>query len=350
MAKNEQVRTRGESELPRVSVIVPAYQYATKIEITVRALLADPAATEVIVVVDGCRDGSLEVLETLRDEDARVVPMFVEHVGKSGALSAALECAVGEVVFLLDQDVVARPGLVSGHASHFRNGEHLVVLGYMPTLTTGGDGQVAMLTELYALEYETHLQFLEANPEFVLHQLWGGNVSLLREDCVRVGLGFRYFGHEDQDFGIRCLKAGLIGRFDRTLLAEHHHARNAVQFLWYSKMQGASSWQIHQQHDEVVGPYDPDLALQGLPTAVRRLTALVATPRLGDTSAALLATLGDVFARVGWSRGESISYRLARRVELRTGAALAMAGRAADLQRQVTPLWQGLRSSARVGR
>lgn len=333
-----------------MSVIVPTYEYAARLEVTVRAVLADPAATEVIVVVDGCRDGSFELLEHLHDEDARLVPMFVDHRGKSGALSAALERAVGEVVLLLDQDVVAGPSLVSGHAAHHRNGEHVVVLGYMPTLTIEADGRVALFTKLYATEYETHFNELEAHPEFVLRRLWGGNVSLRREDCVRVGLDFRYFGHEDQDFGIRCLRAGLSGQIDRELVAAHHHARDAVQFLWYSKMQGASSWQIHQEHGDVVGPYEPGSVLQGVPIVMRPLVALMATPRLGDPSAAFLATLGDLFATVGWSRGEAYSYRLARKVELRTGAALAKAGRETGLQRRAAPLWPGLRSRARTGR
>jgi GT2 family glycosyltransferase len=338
--------TSQEGGLPSVSVIVPTYRYADKLEVTVRALLADPGATEVVVVIDGCRDGTLELLEALREEDSRVVPMFVDHVGKSGALSAALERTIGDVVLLIDQDVVADPGLVSGHAAHYRNGEHIVVLGYMPTLTEGSDSEFAMLTELYAREYEAHLQDFDRQPELVLQRLWGGNVSLRRDDCIRVGLDFRYFGHEDQDFGLRCLKAGLTGRFDRTLRAEHHHSRDAAEFLWYSKMQGASSWQIHQQHGEVVGPFDPDSTLQGLPSGIRQFTELVATPRLGDPTAALLATLGDVFARAGWKRGESFSYKLARRVELRTGAILAMAGREADLQRRATLLWPGLRPRA----
>ncbi len=331
-------------ELPSVSVLIPTYNYSAKLEDTVRALLVDPAATEIIVVVDGCRDGSLEVLEAIRDEDARVVPMFVEHVGKSGALSAALERAVGEVVLLLDQDVVAQPGLASGHAAHHRDAEHLVVLGYMPTLTNECNGRTAMLTKCYADEYEAHVRFLEDHPENVLLQLWGGNVSLRRDDCMRVGLDFRYFGHEDQDFGIRCLKAGLTGRFDRKLLAEHHHARTATQFLWYSKMQGASSWLIHQDHPDVVGPYDPNSTLEGLPTAIRGLAALVATPRLGDRSAGYLAALGDLFARFGWTRGESSAYRLARRVEFRTGAALARAGRDGELQGSSIPVLSGDRS------
>lgn len=334
--------------LPTVSVIVPTYRYASKLEPTVRGILDDPAATEVIVVVDGCRDGSLELLESIRGEDRRVVPMFVEHLGKSGALSAALERAAGEVVLLLDQDVVAAPGLVSGHAAHHQPGEHLVVLGYMPTLPDQAPGQVAMLTALYSAEYEAHCRRFEEDPELILRHLWGGNVSLRRDDCMRVGLDFRYFGHEDQELGIRCLKAGLTGRFDRELLADHHHARDAESFLWYSKMQGASHWQIHQRHGDLLGRYDLESTLEGMPAVARWLAALAATPRLGDPSAALLATLGDLFARVRWARGASMAYRLARRVELRTGMAIAMKGRNADLLRRVSPLRLTLRSDARA--
>lgn len=344
----EPTHAPGPGDLPSVSVIVPTYRYASKLEATVRAILDDDAVREVIVVVDGCRDGSLELLEKMSAEEKRVVPLFVDHVGKSGALAAGLEAATGEVVLLLDQDVVAGPGLASGHAAHHRDAEHLVVLGYMPTREDRTEGQVAMLTGLYADEYEAHCDRLEKDPGLVLLQLWGGNVSLGREDCRRVGVEFRYFGHEDQDFGIRCLEAGLTGRFDRSLFAEHHHARDAEAFLWYSKMQGASRWQIHEQHRELLGPYDPDATLADLPPAVHAVAALVATPRLGDPAAALCVTIGDVAARVGWRRGEQLAYRLARRIELRTGVALAMAGKDAELERRVRPFWPALRATGKA--
>lgn len=341
-----------------MSVIVPTYEYADRLEVTVRALLADPGATEVIVVVDGCRDGSMEVLEALATEDGRVVPLFVDHVGKSGAQAAALGRATGEVVLLVDQDVIAGPGLASKHAAYHAahhvagradgrgDGDHLVVLGYMPTVPDKADGQVRLLTAMYGAEYEAHCAALEADPGLVLRQLWGGNVSLRRDDCIKVGVDFRYFGHEDQDFGLRCLKAGLTGRFDRALYAEHHHARNAAQFLWYSKMQGASRWQIHQEHGDVLGPFEPDETLDGLAAPVRRLAAVLATPRLGDPSAAVLATFGDLCARLGWARAESAAYRLARRVELRTGAVLARSGQEELLRRRVGPLFGRLRPGA----
>jgi glycosyltransferase involved in cell wall biosynthesis len=319
---------------------VPTYRYVSRLAVTVRAILADPGTTEVFVVVDGCRDGSLELLEALAEKDIRLVPIFVEHLGKSGAQAVALDRATSDVVLLLDQDVVAGPGLVSGHARHHLSGEHLVILGYMPTVSRETETSVTVLTHLYASEYEAHCRAYEAQPELVLKRMWGGNVSMRRDDCRRVGLAFRYFGHEDQNFGICCLKAGLVGVFDRTLYAEHHHSRDASEFLWYSKMNGASRWEIHSQHSDVLGPYEPFPGLEGLPAFVRVTVKLLSQKRFGDHFAALFATLGEVLARAGWRDGESIAYRLARQIEERTGAVLAMAGRDDELKRRVKPLFQ----------
>jgi len=324
----------GDGDIPSVSVIIPTYLYASRLEVTVRSILSDAATSELIVVVDGCRDGSLEVLEAIAADDSRVVPVFVEHLGKSGAQSVGLERARGDVVLLLDQDVVARPGLVRGHALHHRGADHLVVVGYMPTVDHKDKASVPVVTRLYATEYESNCQQIEQRPELVLLQLWGGNVSLRLDDCRRVGLDFRYFGHEDQDFGIRCVKAGLVGVFDRALRAEHHHAQDASGFLWYSKMQGASRWQIHHDHADVLGPYDASWTLEGLPLAARGAAWLLGRPSVGDVSGNLLLMLGDGLARLGWEDGHTSVYRLARKVELRTGAALAMAGRDEELQKR----------------
>ncbi len=346
----------GASTLPTVSVLVPTFRYAPKIARHLRAVLADPATTEVVVVVDGCRDGTLEVLAEMRAHDDRVVPLFVEHAGKSGALAAGLALARGEVCLLLDQDVLAGPGLVSGHARHHRDADHLVVVGYMPTVPDTGARAVAILSELYAEEYERHCRRCEMEPDTVLSALWGGNVSIRTEDCRRVGVDFRYFGHEDQELGLRCLDAGLRGRFDRSLAGQHRHSRDAASFLWYSKMQGASRWQLHRDHPGVLGPFSVDSVLEGMPWGVRAAARMLGTPVSGDGSAAVAARLGDIAVAAGWRRGQSLAYRFARRVALRTGAVLAMEGKDAALQSRPARLRRGVRGvsgrgrSARTGR
>ena len=92
----------------------------------------------------------------------------------------------------------------------------------LPACRRPGDAS----TYLYAGNYEGSCAACERDPSLVLTGLWGGNVSICRADALRVGMDSSFTYHEDRDFGLRCMKAGLRGRFDRSLHADHVHARN----------------------------------------------------------------------------------------------------------------------------
>ncbi len=89
------------------------------------------------MVVDGCDDGSIELVEELRRDDERLVARC-ENGGASAARQAGVEAASGEVVVLLDDDVVAEPGLVTGHARAHADRDGVVVVGYAPVAAPGG--------------------------------------------------------------------------------------------------------------------------------------------------------------------------------------------------------------------
>ena len=95
-------------------------------------LLADPAADEIVVVDDGSNDGTLMLLEDLAAAHPQLRPVPTRHRGRAAAGQLGLERATGEVVLLLDDDVVAAPGLVEGHARAHAVSDGLVVVGYMP--------------------------------------------------------------------------------------------------------------------------------------------------------------------------------------------------------------------------
>src|SRR3712207_6423264 len=118
---------------PRVSVVIPTYNRRDRLERAVRPLLSDPGTHEVVVVVDGSRDGSYELLCDLAREDSRVKALFIENRGAMGARYAAAERATGDVLLILDDDEVAAPGLVTGHAAHHLENEPIIVVGYTPT-------------------------------------------------------------------------------------------------------------------------------------------------------------------------------------------------------------------------
>ena len=193
--------------LPTVSVVVPTYQRAAQLEVCVCALLADPATTEVVVAIDGSGDGSYELATRLGAKDSRVVVFEQAHTGTQAARNAAVQRATGEVVFLVDDDVV------------------------------------------------------------LLH-LWGGNVSLRRVDFLSIEVETWNVEHEDQLFGIRCHQAGLRGVFDCELYAEHRYMRKANSFLSSARARGVAKWQLHTLFPEFLGELDTNWASAGLPGPV----------------------------------------------------------------------------------
>ena len=144
-----------ETPLPTVSVVVPTYRRRDNLTEVVLPLLEDPALLELLVVVDGCDDGSLELLEQIAASHPRLRPVWTENSGGAAARQTGIDAAVGDVVLLLDDDVVAAPGLVSGHARRHQEHDDLVVLGYMPTRPPEPGARGRFATHLYAQEYES---------------------------------------------------------------------------------------------------------------------------------------------------------------------------------------------------
>jgi glycosyltransferase involved in cell wall biosynthesis len=309
-----------------MSVVVSTYNRRHLLEAMLEPLLADAATTEIVVVVDGCRDGSYEVLAELAATDARIRPLFIENAGQSGARATGVEAATGEVVLLLDDDVVAAPGLVTGHARWHATTRDRVVVGYMPTHRPPRRGRGMFATYLYADEYEARCTAYEADAGDVLRHLWGGNVSLWRADALRVGVSAGRFArskHEDREFGIRCLEAGLSGVFDRSLRAAHVHHRPLAAFLEDARMQGSDRWVIASAHPDIAGA--PTLASfdDGLPVALRRVLRWCDVPAVGGVVRALGCALVELSGSLRLFHVETAAARVLRRMEHRRGARAA---------------------------
>lgn len=87
----------------KVSSIIPAYNEETRIGAVLQAVCASDLVEEIIVVNDGSRDKTSEVARTF--PKVTVIDLAF-NVGKGGAIAAGLESASGEVILLLDADLV----------------------------------------------------------------------------------------------------------------------------------------------------------------------------------------------------------------------------------------------------
>ncbi len=93
------------AEPPLQSVLIPAHNEGKVIAETIRHILAsDYPNLEVIVVDDGSRDDTAEVVSTVFANDERVRLITMANGGKAAALNRGLAEASGEVVVALDAD------------------------------------------------------------------------------------------------------------------------------------------------------------------------------------------------------------------------------------------------------
>jgi hypothetical protein len=258
---------------PPISVVIPLRRGA-HVAADVRARVeADEAVAELLVI-----------------EDA--------GGGPNEARQRGCEQATGAVVLLLDADVLPGPGLASGHAARHAAREGLVVVGPMPVVNPQGAP-----ARLYADAYDRWMTAVRRDPTELLQRLWGGNVSLRRDDALRVGIdepAMRGLRHEDRELGLRLAAAGLVGVFDAGLVAEHRYERDLASFCADCRSEGAGLVALHRLH--------PELG----PVQLHRAFRAIARP---GVSMGLIAVL-----RLG---GPLAAGRLLRRLEIARGVAVA---------------------------
>jgi glycosyltransferase involved in cell wall biosynthesis len=273
------------------------------------------------------------VLARMRVLDARVVPIVIAHSGPSVARAVGAQHARGDVVLFLDDDIVAAPGLVEGHARHHAHRTGILVVGYIPVPAASARRPGTFADRLYAEEYERMCIRYEREPERILLDLWGGGFSLRRSDCERIGLASPAFPlryHEDREFGVRCHRAGLVGVFDRALVGEHRHSTDPASFVADARDQGAGRLLVHRLHEDVLGPLDVDAFSEGLPPLVGACVRLTRGRRSHRVAARLLGLAIAASGRLRLFALETLLARVLRRVEQQHGALALARGTSPD--------------------
>ncbi len=126
----EDVQMRMEAPYPLVSILVPCFAEEDTINGTIEALLAlDYPNFEIIVVNDCSPDNTVvEVRKFLHDARVRLLNKTVNE-GKAMGLNDALPLCRGEILLIIDADIIVSPQLLRNVVPHFQGTRVAAVTG-----------------------------------------------------------------------------------------------------------------------------------------------------------------------------------------------------------------------------
>ncbi|MBI5482190.1 MAG: glycosyltransferase [Deltaproteobacteria bacterium] len=231
--------------MPRVSVVLPVRDAEATLAAALESVAAQSLADhEVVVVLNGCRDGSEAVARAHAARDPRVRCLTLPQAGLVPALDAGLRAARAPLVARLDaDDRMCPPRLARQVAALGEHPEWAAVTGGVRHVAavdgTRGDGMARHVDWLNGLETPDEIRAARFIDAPVAHPA----VSF-RQDAIR-GLGGYRDGPfpEDYDLWLRFFAAGLAcgrvtdlvvewrDRGDRLTRTDPRYAPDAVRAL-----------------------------------------------------------------------------------------------------------------------
>jgi len=147
---------------PRASFVIPAYNAQAWIAETLRSCLNQTIKQiEIVVVNDGSKDYTQEIVEAMAKEDKRIVSVNLErNVGRSEARNIGNEKAQSEVILVLDSDDLATKNRVKDTLACFELKNPDLVYGGFQTIDTLGNIERKFVPNAFSreqsLKHKTH--------------------------------------------------------------------------------------------------------------------------------------------------------------------------------------------------
>jgi glycosyltransferase involved in cell wall biosynthesis len=149
-------------KLPKFSVIIANYNYGRFLKDCILSVVAQGyQAKELILVDDGSKDNSREVIQSFGDQ---VIPIFKHNGGQASSWNAGIAKASGEFIVLLDSDDLLEPGVLDIYAQVFADARVVRCQGVMRVVDQYGAPTGELIPDVPPSEGELAKTVVERGP------------------------------------------------------------------------------------------------------------------------------------------------------------------------------------------
>jgi len=216
---------------PRISVVVASYERRDLLRRYLESMCeqdGDPAAFEVIVVDDGSRDGTSEMVGEQRTPfECRLIRR--PNRGQASALNAGIEAARAPLCLVMDDDLIATRGLVSAHLGAHDGADALLAIGSLAQRPV--DNPRDWYAHAFAESWNRRHEELSRRRAW-WSDCYGANFSVATERLRQVG-GFDVTlpAAYDLELAYRLVEAGCEARYVPAAEAIHDDGKSGRRIL-----------------------------------------------------------------------------------------------------------------------
>jgi glycosyltransferase involved in cell wall biosynthesis len=201
------------SKLPAVSIIMPAYNAAKTILESVQSVFEQTFSNwELLIINDGSKDNTLEVLSSLKD--ARIKILTQQNQGVASARNHGLREARGRYIAFLDSDDLWLPSKLEKQIAIFEQCDDEVGLVY-----TRHRGFTRHPLESFSMDIDVSLGL--SNPyHCLLVADYIPTLTVMIRSSLVSEIGYfneKLHGTEDWDYWLRIVKSHGLHRVDEEL-------------------------------------------------------------------------------------------------------------------------------------
>lgn len=299
------------ARVPQVSVVVPTFNRLGRLRHVVTALHQQEFSGdeyEIIVISDGSSDGTDDYFNELRHK--RNTRCYSQaNRGPAAARNFGVDKAAGEFVVFVDDDVVAKPSLLSEHMrAHHEAGREVVVVG--PLLSPEGFVMAPWIQWEQEMLMKQYRALLAGLWQPSARQFYTGNASLRRSHILAAG-GFdeSFRRAEDVELAYRLANQGLGFVFNMEAVGMHYAERSFHSWLEMARAYGRNDVIFARDRNQ-------KWLLPALEAEFRERHALIRAlirlcrrrPRLSAVAARLIKLAADTAAQIGANKVEQRAY------------------------------------------